>query len=101
MKPISDAATADRPLDPTGRDGAIDFSVKATALHPSGNGVGAAGRLADLLGAAIIELWSELPRDVQELLFEHAVELGQRGARDDMLREQLAKFLHDHHPRTG
>jgi hypothetical protein len=26
--------------------------------------------------------------------------LGHRGERDESLREQLAKFLHDHHART-
>jgi hypothetical protein len=33
-------------------------------------------------------------------LFERAVVLGHKGERDESLREQLAKFLHDHHPRT-
>jgi hypothetical protein len=37
---------------------------------------------------------------IQEKLFEHAVVAGHRGERDESLREQLAKFLHDHHPRT-
>jgi hypothetical protein len=32
-------------------------------------------------------------------LFEHAVVLGHQGERDESLREQLAKFLHDHHSR--
>jgi len=30
----------------------------------------------------------------------HAVVIGHRGERDEALREQLAKFLHDHHART-
>ena len=55
---------------------------------------------ASLLGRATIHLWAELPRDVQEKLFEHAVVIGHRGERDESLREQLAKFLHDHHKRT-
>jgi hypothetical protein len=33
-------------------------------------------------------------------LFERAVVLGHKGERDESLREQLAKFLHDHHART-
>jgi len=32
--------------------------------------------------------------------FEHAVVIGHRGERDESLREQLAKFLHDRHART-
>jgi len=52
------------------------------------------------LGAASAELWSKLPQDLQQLLFERAVVLGHRGEQDESLREQLAKFLHDHHART-
>jgi hypothetical protein len=33
-------------------------------------------------------------------LFERAIVLGHKGERDESLREQLAKFLHDHHART-
>jgi hypothetical protein len=52
------------------------------------------------LGVAALELWSNLPATLQETLFERAVSLGHRGERDESLREQLARFLHDHHPRT-
>ena len=58
------------------------------------------GRFAPLLGQAAIHLWADLPRDSQEKLFEHAVVIGHRGERDESLREQLAKFLHDRHART-
>ena len=58
------------------------------------------GRFAPLLGQAAIHLWADLPRDMQERLFEHAVVIGHRGERDESLREQLAKFLHDRHKRT-
>ena len=58
-------------------------------------------RFEPLLGAAALHLWSELPRDVQEKLFEHAVVIGHRGEADESLREKLAVFLHDHHKRTG
>ena len=57
-------------------------------------------RFAPLLGAATLHLWAELPQPVQEKLFEHAVVIGHRGERDESLREQLAKFLHDRHART-
>ena len=45
-------------------------------------------------------MWGELPQPIQEQLFECAVVLGHQDERDEMLREQLAKFLHDHHERT-
>lgn len=54
-----------------------------------------------VLGAAAAELWSHLPQDLQHTLFERAVVLGHKGERDESLREQLAKFLHDHHTRTA
>jgi hypothetical protein len=46
-------------------------------------------------------LWSELPQELQQQLFERAVVLGHQGEQDESLREQLAKFLHDHHERTA
>ena len=52
------------------------------------------------LGAAAADLWSELPQELQQVLFERAVLLGHQSERDESLREQLAKFLHDHHERT-
>jgi hypothetical protein len=57
-------------------------------------------RFEPLLGAAAVHIWSELPADVQEKLFEHAVIIGHRGEADESLREQLAVFLHDRHKRT-
>ncbi len=51
------------------------------------------------LGAATAELWAQLPQELQHALFERAVVLGHRGEPDESLREQLAKFLHDHHAR--
>jgi hypothetical protein len=48
-----------------------------------------------LLGRAALALWPDLPRDVQESLFETAV------AGDDIIRNHLASYLHDHHPRTA
>ena len=57
-------------------------------------------RYLRVLGAAAADLWSDLPQDLQHELFERAVVLGHKGERDESLREQLAKFLHDHHGRT-
>jgi hypothetical protein len=53
-----------------------------------------------VLGTATADLWSELPHDLQHTLFERAVVLGHQREQDESLREQLAKFLHDHHVRT-
>jgi len=48
-----------------------------------------------LLGKAALALWSDFPRHVQENLFEAAV------ARDVIIRNRLASYLHDHHPKTA
>jgi hypothetical protein len=61
---------------------------------------GNAARYFLALGAAAADLWSELPHELQHRLFERAVLVGHKGERDESLREQLAKFLHDHHTRT-
>jgi hypothetical protein len=61
---------------------------------------------ARVLGAAVIKAWGRLPSDVQQILFEeavvagHADAAGRAGAEDESLREQLAMFLHERHPRT-
>jgi hypothetical protein len=52
-------------------------------------------RFEQAVGRATLKLWSELPRDLQERLFEDAV------GGDEQLRHQLAVYLHDHHPRTA
>jgi hypothetical protein len=48
-----------------------------------------------LLGQAALRLWANLPRDVQEKLFETAVPL------DPVFRNGLAIYLHDRHPKTA
>jgi hypothetical protein len=55
----------------------------------------AANQLELLLGRAALQLWPDLPRDVQEKLFETAVPI------DAALRNRMAIFLHDLHPRTA
>lgn len=52
-------------------------------------------QLCGILGQAVVRLWSDLPQDVQQRLFEEALTTdGER------LRPQLAQFLHDRHTRT-
>jgi hypothetical protein len=67
---------------------------------PSPNTHENAARYFLALGAAAADLWSDLPAELQQTLFERAVLLGHQSERDESLREQLAKFLHDHHDRT-
>jgi hypothetical protein len=59
-----------------------------------------AARYFLILGAAAADLWSELPQELQHRLFERSVVLGHQREQDESLREQLAKFLHEHHERT-
>jgi hypothetical protein len=49
---------------------------------------------ANLLGNAAMEVWGDMPRDIQEALFETAM----KG--NDRERESLARLLHNRHPRT-
>ena len=58
-------------------------------------------RFTQALGEAVVATWGELPREIQEKLFEKAVVCGHHTERDESLREQLAEFLHDRHPRTA
>ena len=51
-------------------------------------------RFVSLLGRAAMDVWGDMPRDIQEALFETAL----KGLDAD--REELARMLHDRHPRT-
>ena len=55
---------------------------------------------SSLLGQAVIDRWGDLPRIIQEQLFEAAVAAGSHATGAGRLRERLAIFLHEHHPRT-
>jgi hypothetical protein len=48
------------------------------------------------LGRAIVKLWSQLPHDIQQHLFEEAVR-----SENKSVRQQVAVFLHHKHPRTS
>lgn len=52
-------------------------------------------RLFVALGRAASKLWSNLPREVQQELFDQAVSF-----HGEAMREPLAVFLHERHPRT-
>jgi hypothetical protein len=103
VKDPNEAAKPTRggPAALTGRDGAVDLVARAAALEASEPAVlDQTDRFSRALGSAAISIWSDLPQPIQEQLFERAVFLGHRDERDEMLREQLAKFLHDRHKRT-
>jgi hypothetical protein len=51
-------------------------------------------RYAALLGHAALKVWSDLPREAQELLFNASVDGG-------IVANSLAVFLHNRHPRTA
>ena len=93
-------ATLDRTPDTTGRDGAMDFVAKVESSKPVILNQ-RDDRFTRVMGSAVIDLWGNFPKDIQERLFERAVVLGHQGERDEMLREQLAKYLHDRHKRTA
>jgi hypothetical protein len=52
-------------------------------------------RFTDLIGRATIDVWGDLPRDVQEAIFE----ITTRGKPE--IRGDLAQYLHDRHPKTA
>jgi hypothetical protein len=53
--------------------------------------------LQALLGTTVLGLWSNLPRDLQERIFEYTVSLSPRG---EAVRDSLALLLHHVHERT-
>ena len=55
-----------------------------------------ADQLTRALGEAVIRIWSNLPQEVQNHLFQEAVT-----SQGESIRSQLAVFLHDKHPRTS
>jgi hypothetical protein len=52
-------------------------------------------RLVQAIGRAAFDLWADLPRNIQEQIFEQAAGV------DEVLRHELAVYLHDRHPRTA
>jgi hypothetical protein len=54
------------------------------------------GQLTSALGEAVIRIWSNLPQDIQDLLFKEAV-----ASQGESIKSQLAVFLHGKHSRTA
>lgn len=55
-----------------------------------------ADQLTRALGEAVIRIWSNLPQDVQNHLFQEAIT-----SQGESIRSHLAVFLHDKHSRTA
>ena len=68
-----------------------DYKMPSTEPTPQR----AADQLTRALGQAVIRIWSNLPQDVQNHLFQEAVR-----SQGESIRPQLAVFLHNKHPRT-
>jgi hypothetical protein len=66
-------ATLDRTSDTTGRDGAIDLiaKVESSVILDQRDD----DRFTRVMGSAVIDLWGNFPKDIQERLFERAVAL--------------------------
>jgi hypothetical protein len=52
--------------------------------------------LLEALAAGVLACWGSLTPDAQQQIFEATVD----DSEDPSMREDLAVFLHDHHPRT-
>ena len=59
------------------------------------------GYFERVLGRAVVKLWGDLPRDIQQTIFEETVIGGHLTERDESLREQLAEYLHTAHQEEG
>jgi hypothetical protein len=53
-------------------------------------------QLTRALGEAVTRIWSNLPQDVQDRIFQEAV-----ASQGESIRSRLAVFLHDKHERTA
>ena len=65
-----------------------------SATNPTSNVI--TEQLTRALGEAVVRIWSNLPQDVQNHLFQEAVM-----SHGESIRSQLAVFLHDKHSRTA
>jgi hypothetical protein len=74
--------------------GAIAGVAKMPPTDPTSSVI--TDQLTRALGEAVIRIWSNLPQDVQNHLFQEAVSW-----QGESIRSQLAVFLHDEHSRTS
>jgi hypothetical protein len=76
------------------RKGAPTGVAKMPPTNPTSSVI--TEQLTRALGEAVIRIWSNLPQDVQNHLFQEAVT-----SQGESIRSQLAVFLHDKHSRTA
>jgi len=84
----------------TGRDGAIDFAEKSEAMEPSADPANDAARFVQALGRPWSRPGPIFPRMTRNECSNAPWSWVIMANATKMLREQLAKFLHDRHKRT-
>ncbi|UYO46918.1 hypothetical protein KQX63_10565 [Rhodopseudomonas palustris] len=86
--------TIKSPFDKQPAEGSRETIDRQLAQHDQREQQNGEAQFRDQLGGAVLEVWGDLPRDLQEAIFEIAM----RNAPEQ--RNELAKLLHDRHPRT-
>jgi hypothetical protein len=79
-----------------GKNGMPEVRLPGVAKMPPTDSSVITDQLTRALGEAVIRIWSNLPQDVQNHLFQEAVSW-----QGESIRSQLAVFLHDKHSRTS
>ena len=74
--------------------GATTGAAKMPPTNPTSSVI--TEQLTRALGEAVVRIWSNLPQEVQNHLFQEAVT-----SQGESIRSQLAVFLHDKHSRTA
>lgn len=86
--------TIKSPFDKQPAEGSCETIDRQLAQQEQREQQNGEAEFRDQLGGAVLEVWGDLPRDLQEAIFEIAM----RNAPEQ--RNELAKLLHDRHPRT-
>ena len=87
---------ANHPLD----DASKDHGALETALALAGNDDDEDDHILRCLGAAVITRWNTIPTKLQRELFDNASSMGDL-LQTDMLKGQIARFLHKHKDDAG
>jgi hypothetical protein len=76
-------------------EGGATGSSREEDLRPNLALLAAEERMLRCLGSAVIMQWNDLPTEIQRKLFEAAASMTD-SARQFELKQQIARFLHDH-----
>jgi hypothetical protein len=76
-------------------EGGADESPQSSEIGPDIDLQAVEERILRCLGAAVILQWNNLPPEIQRNLFEDAVSMSDPD-RKFRLRQQIARFLHEH-----